>query len=106
MRLVRVSGLLVLGCLLLGCGGGSPAVSQSAASPPSLRSTSPWDAWIGGPDVDVYQLANDGVFDPFKPEIVLPEALDDSKWMEGFDAGFSDKGKKFTYDLGANGGGR
>ncbi|HLQ33593.1 MAG TPA: extracellular solute-binding protein [Chloroflexota bacterium] len=65
-----------------------------------------WDAWIGGPDVDVYQLANDGVFDPFKPEIVLPEALDDSKWMEGFDAGFSDKGKKFTYDLGANGGGR
>jgi iron(III) transport system substrate-binding protein len=65
-----------------------------------------WDAWIGGPDVDIYQLSHEGVFDPLKPEIVLPDAKDDSKWLEGFDAGFSDQAKKFTYDFGANGGGR
>lgn len=60
-----------------------------------------WDVWIGGPDVDVYRLAREGVFDPVKPEITAAEILDDAKWLGGFDAGFSDAEKKYTYNFGA-----
>jgi iron(III) transport system substrate-binding protein len=62
-----------------------------------------WDAWIGGPDVDVYRLAHDGVFDPLKAEIMLPDLLDDRKWLGGsFDAQFSDTDKKLTFNFGAS----
>src|SRR4051794_35210543 len=42
-----------------------------------------WDACICGPGADTYRLAHDGVFDPIMDDIVLPEVLDESKWLGG-----------------------
>jgi len=62
-----------------------------------------FDAWIGGAGVDIYNLVHDGVFDPLKPEIMLPDVLDDSKWLGGsFDGRFGDLTKKFSFNFGAS----
>jgi ABC-type Fe3+ transport system substrate-binding protein len=58
-----------------------------------------WDAFIGGPDVDLYRLADEAL-DPVKPEITDKTLLDDSTWMWGFDANFSDTKKQKTYNFG------
>lgn len=58
-----------------------------------------WDAFIGGPDVDVYRLGREGAWDPVKSDLILPEVIDDSKWRGGFDDGFSDQGKAFAYNF-------
>lgn len=58
-----------------------------------------WDAFIGGPDVDVYKLGQAGYWDPVKADLLLPEVLDDAKWRRGFEDGFSDSGKKFAYNF-------
>ena len=57
-----------------------------------------WDVVVSGlgPTIFVKQIPA-GWFDPLKPAVMLPEALDDSKWLGGFDGGFLDKGKKFGY---------
>ena len=60
-----------------------------------------FDAWIGGPDVDVYRLAKDGVFDPLRDDLMLPEVVDDSKWLGGLAQRFSDEGGKYTFAFGA-----
>ena len=38
-----------------------------------------------------------GVFDPIRPIIIRPGVLDDSKWIGGFEAGFVDNEKKYSY---------
>ena len=38
-----------------------------------------------------------GWYEPLKTALILPEVLDDRKWLGGFDAGFSDRGKKYAY---------
>ncbi|HLQ34234.1 MAG TPA: extracellular solute-binding protein [Chloroflexota bacterium] len=60
-----------------------------------------WDVWVGGTDIDVYRLAHEGILDPIKPEVVLPEALEDRNWLGGFDAGFGDSAKKYAMNLAA-----
>lgn len=60
-----------------------------------------WDAWIGGPDVDVYRLAKEGVFDPLRDDLMLPEVLDDSKWLGGLAGRLSDEAGKYTFNFGA-----
>ncbi len=59
-----------------------------------------WDVFVGGPDVDLYNLGNKGAFEDIKSQIVDKSILDDSKWLYGFDAGFSDSGKKYAYNFG------
>src|SRR5262249_13849298 len=56
-----------------------------------------WDVHIGhpGPAYDV--LLPRGVMDPLAPALVLPEVLDDSKWLGGFKAGFMDKDEQYAY---------
>jgi iron(III) transport system substrate-binding protein len=56
-----------------------------------------WDVHIGhpGPAYDV--LLPRGVMDPLAPALVLPEVLDDSKWLGGFKAGFMDKDGQYAY---------
>ncbi len=71
-----------------------PRVQQERAAGQFL-----WDVYVGGPDVDVYRLADEGTWEPIKDDLLLPEVLDDSKWRRGFDDGFSDKGKRFTYNF-------
>jgi ABC-type Fe3+ transport system substrate-binding protein len=61
-----------------------------------------WDACICGPGADTYRLAQDGVFDPILDDMVLPEVLDDSKWLGGIEARFADEGKRFAFDFGAS----
>ena len=61
-----------------------------------------WDACICGPGADTFSLAHDGVYDPLRQDIALPEDLDDSKWLGGFNGRFSDSAKKFVFDFAAN----
>jgi iron(III) transport system substrate-binding protein len=59
-----------------------------------------WDVFVGGPDVDLYNLGNRGAFEPTRSYILDKAILDDTKWLYGFDAGFSDSGKKYSYNFG------
>jgi ABC-type Fe3+ transport system substrate-binding protein len=61
-----------------------------------------WDACICGPGADTYRLAKDGVFDPVLDDAVLPEVLDDSKWLGGIEARFSDEAKRYAFSFGAS----
>jgi iron(III) transport system substrate-binding protein len=49
-----------------------------------------WDLRVGGPDPDSYQGYRQGVFDPIRPLLVLPEVTDDGKWLGGLDGLFVD----------------
>ena len=57
-----------------------------------------WDIYIGGPTSALEGLKPLGAFDPIGPELILPEALDDSKWYGGFRFGFVvEKEEKLFY---------
>jgi len=56
-----------------------------------------WDLYIGGPTSPLGALKPEGAFDPLKPELILPEVLDDSKWYGGFAGGFMDVEEKLYY---------
>ena len=58
-----------------------------------------WDALIGGPDSDIYRAAQQGYWDPIKPNLLLPEVLDNGKWRGGLDGAFSDTGKTFAFNF-------
>jgi iron(III) transport system substrate-binding protein len=55
------------------------------------------DLYLGGSGSPLAALKPIGAFDPLRPELILPDALDDSKWHEGFNAGFVDTEKKLIY---------
>jgi len=71
-----------------------PRVQQERAASQFL-----WDVYVGGPDVDVYRLADEGVWEPVKDDLLLAEVVDDSKWRRGFDDGYSDQGKRYIYNF-------
>jgi iron(III) transport system substrate-binding protein len=55
------------------------------------------DVHVGGAGTPNFQLKPRGTFDPIKSGLILPDVLDDSKWVGGFDAGFMDKEGQFVY---------
>lgn len=57
-----------------------------------------WDVTVTGfgPDAFTRQIPA-GWYDPIRPALILPEVLDNSKWLGGFEAGFMDKGKTYGY---------
>jgi iron(III) transport system substrate-binding protein len=55
------------------------------------------DLYLGGSGSPLAALKPIGAFDPLRPELILPDAFDDAKWVEGFNAGFVDVEKKFIY---------
>lgn len=55
-----------------------------------------WDIYIGGPGTLNHSLKPAGFLDSVKTYL-LPEVLDDKRWIGGFDAGFKDKEKQFAY---------
>ncbi|HEY7064149.1 MAG TPA: extracellular solute-binding protein [Chloroflexota bacterium] len=61
-----------------------------------------WDACICGPGADTYRMAKDGVFDPVLDDVVLPEVLDDSKWLGGIASRFADEAKQYAFDFAAS----
>jgi iron(III) transport system substrate-binding protein len=56
-----------------------------------------WDVRVGGSGGVPYRLAGEGWFQPLKSALILPETLDDAQWLGGFDAGFADRTKRFSY---------
>ena len=55
------------------------------------------DIYIGGSGSPLGALKPIGAFDPFRPELILPDVVDDGKWHEGLNAGFVDTEKKLIY---------
>ena len=53
-----------------------------------------WDLRIGGIDVDAYHARDDGILNPLRPLLTLPEVADESKWLGGFDFVFTDRAKQ------------
>ena len=37
-----------------------------------------------------------GILDPLKESLILPEVVDDKKWIGGFDDGYMDNEKKYV----------
>jgi iron(III) transport system substrate-binding protein len=56
-----------------------------------------WDVYIGGPESPYRGLKPAGALAPLKPAVLLPEVLDDSKWVGGFDGGFNDVEGMYVY---------
>jgi iron(III) transport system substrate-binding protein len=54
-----------------------------------------WDLRVGGPDPQVYQARDEGMLDPIRPLLVLPEVSDDSKWLGGLDGLFVDNAHQY-----------
>jgi iron(III) transport system substrate-binding protein len=55
------------------------------------------DVYLGGSGSPLAALKPIGAFDPLRPELLLPDVVDDAKWHEGVHAGFVDTEKKFIY---------
>jgi ABC-type Fe3+ transport system substrate-binding protein len=54
-----------------------------------------WDLRVGGPDPQVFQARDEGVLDPVRPLLALPEVIDESKWFGGFAGLYADKEQQF-----------
>src|SRR3990172_2447145 len=64
-----------------------------------------WDLYISGPTSALAAFKPAGAFEPLKPMLVLPEVRNDKEWIGGFDAGWTDTGKKIFYAFGGSLGG-
>jgi iron(III) transport system substrate-binding protein len=58
-----------------------------------------WDILINGPDADTYAAAQQGLWDPVLPELLLPDVRDNAKWRGGLKNAFSDKEKTFAFNF-------
>jgi ABC-type Fe3+ transport system substrate-binding protein len=56
-----------------------------------------WDVYVGGTPSILQTLKPGGAFAPLRTALILPEVTDDKAWRDGFDAGWMDKEKKFTF---------
>ncbi|HLI19716.1 MAG TPA: extracellular solute-binding protein [Stellaceae bacterium] len=56
-----------------------------------------WDVYVGGTPSILQTLKPAGDFAPLRPALILPEVTDDKAWRDGFDAGWMDKEKKYTF---------
>jgi iron(III) transport system substrate-binding protein len=56
-----------------------------------------WDAVVLGVGPDNFRHVEWGWYEPLKPAVLLPDVLDDSKWLGGFDWGFLDSAKQHLY---------
>src|SRR5205823_637611 len=54
-----------------------------------------WDLRIGGPDPLVYESIREGILEPVRPLLVLPEVTDESKWLQGIDGSFFDDQRQY-----------
>jgi len=56
-----------------------------------------WDVYVGGTPSILQTLKPAGAFQPLRPTILLPEILADSAWFGGFDFGWVDKERTYTF---------
>ncbi len=54
-----------------------------------------WDLRVGGPDPQVYEARDNGMLDPVRPLLLLPEVTEDNSWFGGFNSLFVDKEQKY-----------
>jgi len=59
-----------------------------------------WDVAIMTTQEMLRQAVPIGAAVPIRPLLVLPEVLDDSVWIDGFEGGFTDNGKQWQYSIG------
>ncbi|HZS02999.1 MAG TPA: extracellular solute-binding protein [Chloroflexota bacterium] len=74
-----------------------PRISQERAGGQYL-----WDLRIGGPDPQVFAAKDEGVIEPARSFLTLPEVVDDGKWFGGYDSIFADKEQRFLPGFLAN----
>jgi iron(III) transport system substrate-binding protein len=55
-----------------------------------------WDVYVGGTPSILQVLKPAGAFAPLKPDLVLPEVLDDKAWFGGLDGDWQDKDRKYV----------
>jgi len=58
-----------------------------------------WDVRVGGVDAATYEAKDRGVLEPILPVLMLPEVLDDGKWMGGLSSLFGDKEKRYVIHI-------
>jgi iron(III) transport system substrate-binding protein len=56
-----------------------------------------WDVYVGGTPSILQTLKPAGAFAPLRTALILPEVTDDKAWRYGFDAGWMDKEKQYTF---------
>jgi iron(III) transport system substrate-binding protein len=49
-----------------------------------------WDVYLNGPNVLIYRMAQEGVFQKLKPALILPDLKDPKTWRRSFDDMFLD----------------
>jgi iron(III) transport system substrate-binding protein len=59
------------------------------------------DVHVGGTSTAL-SMKPHGVFAPIRPALLLPEVVDDAKWLWGFDWGFMDTDRQLMYGFEAN----
>ncbi len=57
-----------------------------------------WDVVVHSPASQFGGYKPMGALDPLRPAL-LPEVLDDSKWINGFESGWNDSGKQLSYSF-------
>lgn len=58
-----------------------------------------WDVMMHSPSMGFGGLKPAGALDPLRPTLVLPDVLDNSKWLAGFDGGWADSDRSTTYSF-------
>jgi ABC-type Fe3+ transport system substrate-binding protein len=56
-----------------------------------------WDVYVGGPTSLLPALKPINALKELRPELILPEVLNDKAWRDGFDAGWMDVDRKYMY---------
>jgi hypothetical protein len=54
-----------------------------------------WDLRVGGIDPFAYRMRDAKSIDPVRPELILPEVINEANWYGGFEGLFADKEKKY-----------
>lgn len=54
-----------------------------------------WDMRVGGSDNNTHVLKAQGMFEPIRERLILPEVLDDAAWYGGVDGLFLDNDKRY-----------
>lgn len=63
-----------------------------------------WDIAILNTTTALKVMRPQGVWDPIRPAIFRPDVTADRNWADGFEAGFVDTEKKWTYSFGSTAG--
>jgi iron(III) transport system substrate-binding protein len=56
-----------------------------------------WDLLLVPSTEVIVQAVPQAAVDPIRPLIVRPDVLDDKAWLDGFEGGWLDKGKQYSY---------